>query len=140
MRYGDMNAPNVQEKATEPLSRGLKPLSQWMRTLVDYVRSGKPDLTNRQMALMLTVYIDRGPHTVRGLAEVLHVSKPVITRALNKLSALGYLRRERDAADRRNIFITRTSKGAEFLDAFHHFIAGTARDEGSNNSAAERTA
>jgi DNA-binding MarR family transcriptional regulator len=100
-----------------------------MRTLVDYVRSGKPDLTNRQMALMMTVYIGQGPHTVRGLAEALHVSKPVITRALNKLSALGYLRRERDAADRRNIFITRTPKGAEFLDAFHHFIAGTARDE-----------
>ncbi|MEA3390165.1 MarR family transcriptional regulator [Sphingobium sp. CCH11-B1] len=108
---------------------GIQPLGQWMRTLVDYVRSGKPDLTNRQMALMMTVYIGQGPHTVRGLAEALHVSKPVITRALNKLSALGYLRRERDAADRRNIFITRTTKGAEFLDAFHHFIAGTARDE-----------
>src|SRR3546814_6220758 len=66
-----------------------------MRTLVDYVRSGRPDLTNRQMALMLTVYIGAGPHTVRGLAEALNVSKPVITRALNKLSALGYLRRER---------------------------------------------
>ena len=69
-----------------------------------------------------------------------HSSKPVITRALNKLSALGYLRRERDVADRRNIFITRTPKGAEFLDAFHHFIAGTARDDRHDNSKAERTA
>ena len=77
---------------------------------------------------------------VSGLAEQLHVSKPVITRALNKLSALGYLRRERDAADRRNIFITRTSKGAEFLDAFHHFIAGTARDDRPDQHHAERTA
>jgi DNA-binding MarR family transcriptional regulator len=119
---------------------GFRPLTQWMKTLVDYVRSGKPDLTNRQMALMMTVYIDKGPHTVRGLAEALHVSKPVITRALNKLSALGYLRRERDASDRRNIFITRTSKGAEFLDAFHHFIAGNGRDERHDFSRAERTA
>ena len=119
---------------------GLLPLTHWMRTLVDYVRSGKPDLTNRQMALMLTVYIAAGPHTVRGLAEALHVSKPVITRALNKLSALGYLRRERDVSDRRNIFITRTTKGAEFLDAFHLFIAGTPRDERIEYSAAERTA
>src|SRR3546814_1287320 len=83
---------------------------------------------------MLTVYIGAGPHTVRGLAEALNVSKPVITRALNKLSALGYLRRERDSTDRRNIFITRTPKGAEFLDAFHHFIAGTGRDERLNFS------
>ncbi|MGC4252810.1 MAG: MarR family winged helix-turn-helix transcriptional regulator [Sphingobium sp.] len=111
-----------------------------MQTLVDYVRSGKPDLTNRQMALMMTVYIDSGPHTVRGLAEVLNVSKPVITRALNKLSALGYVRRERDAADRRNIFIVRTSKGAEFLDAFHHFIAGTARDERHRYTRADQSA
>src|SRR3546814_7815127 len=86
-------------------------LSNWMRTLVDYVRSGEPDLTNRQMALMMIVYILPGPHTVRGLADKLNVSKPVITRALNKLGALGYLRRERDDADRRNIFVTRTSKG-----------------------------
>lgn len=111
-----------------------------MQTLVDYVRSGKPDLTNRQMALMMTVYIGSGPHTVRGLAEVLHVSKPVITRALNKLSALGYVRRERDIADRRNIFIVRTPKGAEFLDAFHHFIAGTARDERHRHTHADQSA
>ena len=131
-----MNAHSL----TETERPALQPLGQWMRTLVDYVRSGKPDLTNRQMALMMTVYIGSGPHTVRGLAEALHVSKPVITRTLNKLSALGYLRRERDVADRRNIFITRTSKGAEFLDAFHHFIAGTGRDDRHDQLRAERTA
>ncbi|MFC3440932.1 MarR family transcriptional regulator [Sphingobium rhizovicinum] len=135
-----MNAHSASDRALEIGRSGLQPLGEWMRTLVDYVRSGKPDLTNRQMALMMTVYIGSGPHTVRGLAEALHVSKPVITRALNKLSALGYLRRERDAADRRNIFITRTPKGAEFLDAFHHFIAGTARDERHEHPHAERTA
>ncbi|WHO40538.1 MarR family winged helix-turn-helix transcriptional regulator [Sphingobium sp. AP49] len=135
-----MNALAPPQQATELDRPGIQPLSHWMRTLVDYVRSGKPDLTNRQMALMLTVYIGAGPHTVRGLAEALHVSKPVITRALNKLSALGYLRRERDAADRRNIFITRTPKGAEFLDAFHHFIAGTARDDRQEYPRAEHTA
>jgi DNA-binding MarR family transcriptional regulator len=135
-----MNAHAAPQELAQIERLGLKPLSQWMKTLVDYVRSGKPDLTNRQMALMMTVYIDKGPHTVRGLAEALHVSKPVITRALNKLSALGYLRRERDAADRRNIFITRTSKGAEFLDAFHHFIAGNGRDERLDFPGAKRTA
>ncbi|WP_370172344.1 MarR family winged helix-turn-helix transcriptional regulator [Sphingobium abikonense] len=135
-----MNALSASHSAAEINRPGIPSLRQWMSTLVDYVRSGKPDLTNRQMALMMTVYISSGPHTVRGLAETLHVSKPVITRALNKLSALGYLRRERDVADRRNIFITRTSKGAEFLDAFNLFIAGTARDERTDTPAAERSA
>ena len=46
-------------------------LDQWKSTLIDYVRSGEPDLTNRQMALMLLVYLDPGPHTVRGLARAL---------------------------------------------------------------------
>nr|WP_241242014.1 MarR family winged helix-turn-helix transcriptional regulator [Sphingobium algorifonticola] len=104
-----------------------------MQTLVDYVRSGEPDLTNRQMALMMMVYVQPGPHTVRGLADALNVSKPVITRALNKLSALSYLRRERDVADRRNIFVARTVKGADFLDGFDAFIAGTLRDDRSKN-------
>ncbi|SDC64234.1 MarR family protein [Sphingomonas sp. YR710] len=93
-------------------------LPQWMRALVSYVRSGQPDLTNRQMALMLITYITPGPHTVRGLANQLNVSKPVITRALNTLGSLGYLRRERDDNDRRNIFVAKTDKGAEFLNVF----------------------
>ena len=93
-------------------------LRSWMQTLIRYVRSGQPDLTNRQMALMLLVYLTPGPHTVRGLAHVLGVSKPVITRALNTLGSLGYLRRVRDEADRRNVFVAKTSTGQEFLESF----------------------
>lgn len=101
-------------------------LSGWMQTLVGYVRSGQPDLTNRQMALLLLVYLTPGPHTVRGLAQSLGVSKPVVTRALNTLGALGYLRRERDEADRRNIFIAPTDTGADFLEDFGGLIDGDA--------------
>jgi DNA-binding MarR family transcriptional regulator len=93
-----------------------------MQTLIGYVRSGQPDLTNRQMALMLLVYLTPGPHTVRGLANILGVSKPVITRALNTLGTLGYLRRVRDEADRRNVFVARTTVGQEFLDSFERNI------------------
>ena len=97
-------------------------LTSWMGTLVDYVRSGEPDLTNRQMALLLVVYLKPGPHTVRGLARLLNVSKPVITRALNRLGALGYLRRQRDDSDKRNIFVAPTTEGADFLEEFGQFI------------------
>ncbi|MDB5718834.1 MAG: regulatory protein MarR [Sphingomonas bacterium] len=105
-------------------------LSRWMQTLVQYVRSGKPDLTNRQMALLLAVYLKPGPHTVRGLAHLLGVSKPVVTRALNTLGTLGYLRRERDEADRRNIFVAQTSKGADFLEGFGSLIDGDDGERG----------
>lgn len=99
-------------------------LAGWMRALIGYVRSGEPDLTNRQMALLLLVYLTPGPHTVRGLARILGVSKPVVTRALNTLGGLGYLRRERDQDDRRNVFVVRTNSGATFLDGFKRNLRG----------------
>ena len=104
-------------------------LSGWMKALIAYVRSGEPDLTNRQMALLMLVYLTPGPHTVRGLAKTLGVSKPVVTRALNTLGALGYLRRERDQDDRRNVFVVRTSNGADFLEGFK----GNIREGDSGN-------
>ena len=107
-------------------------LTSWMDALIRYVRSGQPDLTNRQMALMMLVYLTPGPHTVRGLAQVLGVSKPVITRALNTLGALGYLRRVRDEADRRNVFVAKTPTGQDFLDSFERNIAQS--DSGRKSS------
>jgi len=106
-------------------------LSMWMRALIGYVRSGEPDLTNRQMALLMLVYLTSGPHTVRGLARVLGVSKPVVTRALNTLGALGYLRRERDQDDRRNIFVVRTKDGADFLEGFKRNLRAGGGDDGT---------
>lgn len=91
-----------------------------MENLVTYVRSGEPDLTNRQMALMMLVHWEAGPHTVRGLARRLDVSKPVICRAVNTLQAAGFLGRERDPDDGRNVFITPTDAGAAFLDRVPH--------------------
>ncbi len=108
-------------------------LSGWMRTLINYVRSGEPDLTNRQMALLMLIYLTPGPHTVRGIASALGVSKPVVTRALNTLGSLGYLRRERDQDDRRNIFVVRTKDGTNFLENFRRYLR--ASDGPSSKSA-----
>ncbi len=113
---------NIMTAPTLPASTAFRGLTNWMATLIDYVRSGEPDLTNRQMALLLVVYLQSGPHTVRGLASSLKVSKPVVTRALNRLGSLGYLRRQRDESDKRNIYVVRTAEGAEFLEQFEHFI------------------
>ena len=99
-------------------------LIDWMDTLVDYVRSGHEDLTNRQMALLMVVYQRPGPHTVRGLARDLAVSKPVVTRALNRLASLGYLARQRDEHDRRNVFVAQTQAGVKFLDDFGQLVTG----------------
>ena len=113
-------------------------LMGWMRALIGYVRSGEPDLTNRQMALLMLVYLTPGPHTVRGLASTLGVSKPVVTRALNTLGGLGYLRRERDQDDRRNVFVVRTNDGTNFLEGFQRYLR--AGDGNASNAGAQRPA
>lgn len=93
-------------------------LGAWRLALLRYVRSGQPDLTNRQMALLLVVGQEGGLHTVRGLAARLAVSKPVVTRALNSLAALDLIKRRIDERDRRSVFVDLTPGGDAFMRAF----------------------
>ena len=78
-----------------------------------------------------TPYSTPGPHTVRGLAQLLGVSKPVITRALNTLGGLGYLRRVRDESDRRNVFVAKTNIGQDFLEGFESNLEQTSTERRS---------
>jgi len=96
----------------------IRSLNIWRKVLVNGVRSKGPDLSSRQMALMLTAYLEEGPHTVRGLASYLNISKPAISRALDRLGELGFVKRRRDEKDKRNVLVQRTVKGSIFLVDF----------------------
>lgn len=97
-------------------------LALWRLALTETVRQDTPDLSARQMALLLTVYMTDPPHTVRGLAAQLCISKPAITRALDRLSQLGYVRRKIDQTDRRNVLVQRTVKGSVYLSEFAEIV------------------
>lgn len=84
-------------------------------TIVSLVRRDGVDLSARQLGVFLTCYLDDGSHTVRGLASQLNVSKPAITRALDRLSDLDLARRKVDPSDRRSVLVQRTTKGSAFL-------------------------
>jgi len=84
-------------------------------TVVALVRRDGADLSARQLGVFLTCYLREGPHTVRGLAADLNVSKPAITRALDRLGDLELARRKIDPLDRRSVLVQRTLKGAAFL-------------------------
>jgi DNA-binding MarR family transcriptional regulator len=84
-------------------------------TVVALVRRDGPDLSARQLGVFLTCYLQDGAHTVRGLAQELNVSKPAITRALDRLGELDLARRKVDPMDRRSVLVQRTLKGAAFL-------------------------
>jgi len=107
----------------------LKALDIWRRAIVESVRLDAPDLSARQMSLLLTVYLTQAPHTVRGLAELLKVSKPAITRAVNRLSELELVRRKPDPADKRSVLIQRTVRGSVFLREFGELIVAAAQEE-----------
>ncbi|MDP2618980.1 MAG: helix-turn-helix domain-containing protein [Hyphomicrobiales bacterium] len=91
------------------------------------VHDDKPDLTLRQLAILLAVYLDPPPHTVRGLAAKLGVAKPVITRALDTMAGLGLVARRRDNADRRNVLVQRTVGGALYLESLGDVLSRNAR-------------
>ncbi len=97
-------------------------LHLWQTVLVNTVRDDRPDLSMRQMALLLTVYTTSPPHTVRGLAKTLNISKPAVTRALDRLCGIDLARRKRDDTDRRNVLIQRTVKGSVYLTELGELI------------------
>ena len=98
-------------------------LGLWLDVTSRSVQSDGPDLTARQTALMLTVYLEAGPHTVRALAQRLGVGKPAIVRAIDTLQDVGLVERRPDPADRRNIFLVGTEAGAERLSTYAASIA-----------------
>lgn len=106
--------------------RPIQSLRLWHEVGLALVRRHAIDLTQRQMVILLTIYLEPPPHTVRGLAAKLGVTKPVITRALDAMGELDLVSRRRDPADRRNVIIQRTVRGSLFLDEFSDLVVESA--------------
>lgn len=98
-------------------------LKLWHQVGVALVQGDEKDLTQRQMAILLIVYLETPPHTVRGLASHLGVTKPVITRALDTMGKMKLVTRRRDEHDKRNVVISRTVEGALYLEKLADLIS-----------------
>jgi DNA-binding MarR family transcriptional regulator len=101
------------------LSEGL---DLWHRVTMQSVQGEAPDLTSRQMAVLMTIYLSEGPHTVRSLAKHLNVTKAVISRAIDRLGQYGYVERAPDPRDKRSVIMRRTSGGINYLRDFARLI------------------
>ena len=98
-------------------------LHLWREALRSAVRHEEPDLTTRQMVVMLVVYAPWEQKVrVRDLAEDLSLSKPAVSRALDRLEQLGYIRRKADLADGRSVLLQPTMRGSKFLADFAEFV------------------
>lgn len=111
-----------------PDLRPSQALRLWHDVTFALVRAGGEDLSPRQMAVLLTVYLEPPPHTVRGLAAKLGVTKPAISRALDSMGRLGLVERRRDTGDRRNVLVQRTLGGALAVERLGDTIVARHRD------------
>lgn len=102
--------------------RPVQTLHLWHDINLALVRDDEPDLSARQVTILLTVYLEPQPHTIRGLAAKLGVTKPVITRALDFMGRLGLLTRKRDPDDGRNVLIQRTVEGSLYVERLADLI------------------
>jgi DNA-binding MarR family transcriptional regulator len=110
-----------------PALTAAQALKLWHDVSLAQVRDEEPDLSVRQISILLTIYLEAPPHTVRELARKLGVSKPVITRALDSMGKLDLVTRRRDEKDRRNVLIQRTVKGALYLERLADSITHLSR-------------
>ena len=105
-------------------------LDIWAQVMIGSVRDAGPDLSARQLALMLLVARRAGPHTVKSLSIDLNISKPAITRALHSLGQLGYVQRQHPAHDRRHVHVSLTPAGqavlAQMAQRFTHAMGRVA--------------
>lgn len=108
--------------------RPAQALRLWHEVTLDLVKDAQPDLSARQVGILLTVYLEPPPHTVRGLAQKLCVTKPVITRALDTLAKFKLTARRRDELDRRNVIIQRTVDGALFVERLGDLLVDRAKN------------
>jgi len=93
-------------------------LQLWHRVNLGVVLSAHPELSARQMAVLTTVYLEAGPHTVRSLAGRLNITISPVTRALDTLGRYGFVDRGPDPADKRSVLVLRTALGSRYLSSF----------------------
>lgn len=123
-----MSAASAEEMRLEDAAAGAADNPRLMRalasdprmvvlrgTLLALVRRDGRDLTARQLTAFLTVYMDESTHTVSSLAELLHISRPGVTRIMDRLVQFDLVAREEDREDRRRVLVRRTTRGAVFF-------------------------
>lgn len=103
-------------------TRAVRALTFWHEVTCRALREMQEDLSARQTGILLTVYLEQGPHSIKSIAQALHISKPAVCRAVDVLERLKFVKRSRDKNDKRNVLLQRTVKGSVFLSEFADII------------------
>jgi DNA-binding MarR family transcriptional regulator len=76
------------------------------------------ELNKLQLRIVLELHGRLDEALVHELANVAGVSAPAISRSVDELEKLGYVKRIRDEKeDRRRVYVTLTNKGNKFIES-----------------------
>ena len=70
--------------------------------LMTAFQNGEPDLSLRQLAILMSIS-KHGQISIGELSAQLHIPKPAVTRAVDRLEQLDLCKREFSACDRRKV-------------------------------------
>ncbi len=105
-----------------PASQTIDSLNLWCKILLRGMKEAEFDLSTRQTAILLSVYLGPSPQSVKTLSEHLGISKAAICRATDVLCAQGLLKRKRGETDKRQVSLQKTIKGMVFLSEMAEII------------------
>jgi DNA-binding MarR family transcriptional regulator len=109
-------------------SKTMRALSFWHGVTSTALQKMPVDLSARQTAVLLNIYLMPSPHSIKLLSEELMISKPAICRAVDALEKAKLVKRTRDKQDRRNVLIQRTVKGSVYLSEFADIILSMSKE------------
>lgn len=109
-------------------NRTIRALAFWHGVSTNALKKMPIDLSARQTAVLLNVYLMQPPHSIKSLSDDLMVSKPAICRAVDALEKAKLVKRIRDRADKRNVLIQRTVKGSVYLSEFADIILSVSKE------------
>lgn len=109
-------------------SRTIRALNFWHGVTAHALKQMPVDLSARQTAVLLHVYLMPAPHSIKGIADELMISKPAICRAIDALEKAKLVKRLRDRGDQRNVLIQRTVKGSVYLSEFADIILSASKE------------
>jgi len=101
-----------------------------LRAAVDRVVSDKamPDLSMRQLGVLMRVADAKEPLSVRELAEPMKISKPAVTRAIDRLEHFAFVERRQAKLDRRLIELRITAAGRAYLAKLDRAVTRTEKE------------
>ena len=118
----------VKEDKIVGSSKIIRALSFWHGVTATALKQMPIDLSARQTAVLLNVYLMPPPHSIKSLAEDLMISKPAVCRAVDALEKSKLVKRIRDKQDKRNVLIQRTVKGSVYLSEFADIILSMSKE------------